>query len=130
MYLSALKDLDHELQWESVICPMLNPSRKNDPIPISSLPLTKTQTSYMSSIPTKQYSSTLHYTSSSRSPRQGRYTPDLYDLAHVDGWEPYNLHDLSTVARVSWVGSLVHRSCTTPAQPLTNGRLGSRLSRS
>ena len=28
----------------------------------------------------------------------------LCDLAHVAGWEPYNLHDL---ARVSWVG-LVH----------------------
>ena len=61
---------------------------------------------------------------------QGRSIPDLYDLSHVAWWEPYNLHDLSTVARVSWVGSLVHRSCTTPAQPLTNGRLGSRLSRS
>ena len=28
---------------------------------------------------------------------QGRYIPDLYDLydlAHVAGWEPYNLYDL------------------------------------
>ena len=26
---------------------------------------------------------------------------DLYDLAHVAGWEPCNLHDLGLV---SWVG--------------------------
>ena len=47
---------------------------------------------------------------------QGRYIPDLYDLydlydlAHVAGWEPYNLHDLG---HVSWVGIVLHRSCTT-----------------
>ena len=33
--------------------------------------------------------------------RADRYIPDLYDLAHVAGREPYNLHDL---AYVSWVG--------------------------
>ena len=59
---------------------------------------------------------------------QGRYIPDLcdlydlydlYDLAHhVVGREPYNLHDLG---HVSWVGSVLHRSCTTSR----NGRLGS-----
>ena len=39
-----------------------------------------------------------------RSARQGRHTPetyDLYDLAHAAGWEPYDLHDLP---HVSWVG--------------------------
>ena len=36
--------------------------------------------------------------------------PDLYDLAHVYGWERYNLHDLG---QVSWVGSVLFRSCTT-----------------
>ena len=30
--------------------------------------------------------------------------PDLYDLAHVAGWEPCNLHDLG---QVSWVGSVL-----------------------
>ena len=51
----------------------------------------------------------------STSARQGRQIPDLYDLcdlydlAHV-GWEPYNLHNLR---HVSWVGSVLHRSCTT-----------------
>ena len=40
---------------------------------------------------------------------QGRQIPDLQHLAHVAGWEPYNLHDL---ARVSWVGSVPYRSCT------------------
>ena len=38
--------------------------------------------------------------------------PILYDLAHVAGWEPYNLHDLG---RVSWVGSVPY---TDPAQSL------------
>ena len=57
-----------------------------------------------------------HCTSLSRSARQGRYIPDvydlydLYDLAHAAGWEPYSLHYL---ARVSWVGSVLYRSCTT-----------------
>ena len=50
-----------------------------------------------------------HY-SSSRSARQGRYIPDLYHLAHAAGWEPYNLHDLG---QVSWVGSVLDRSCNT-----------------
>ena len=47
---------------------------------------------------------------------QGRYIPDLYDplLAHVVGWELYNLHDL---VRLSWVGSVLRY--TDPAQPLT-----------
>ena len=40
---------------------------------------------------------------------QGRYMHDVYDLAHVAGWEPYNLHDLG---HVSWVGRGRHRSCT------------------
>ena len=46
---------------------------------------------------------------------------DLYDLAHVVGRKQYsfNLHDLG---QVSWVGSVLHRSCTTSH----NGRLGSR----
>ena len=64
-------------------------------------------------------------TASSTSARQGRYVPDLYDLydlydlhdlAHVAGWEPYNLHGLG---RVSCVGSVLYRSCTT----VHNGRL-------
>ena len=45
---------------------------------------------------------------------------DLYDVAHVVGWELYNLHDLG---HVSWVGSALYRSCTTPH----NGRLGSTV---
>ena len=39
-------------------------------------------------------------------------SPDLYDLHgldHVAGWKPYDLRDL---VRVSWVGSVQHRSCT------------------
>ena len=59
----------------------------------------------------------------SRSSRQGRCVPHLYDLAHVTGCEPYNLYDL---AHVSWVVSVLYRSCTAPQ----NGRLGSRWSRS
>ena len=38
--------------------------------------------------------------------RADRYIPDLYDLydlAHVAGWEPYNPHDLG---HVSWVRSM------------------------
>ena len=68
-----------------------------------------------------------HYSSWPRSARQGRCIPDLYDLydlydlAHVAGLEPYNLHDL---AQVSWVGYVLHRSCTTSH----NGRLGSTWS--
>ena len=38
---------------------------------------------------------------------------DLCDLAHVAGWDKYNLHDL---AQVSWVGSVLIGD---PAQPLT-----------
>ena len=49
--------------------------------------------------------------------------PDLYDLAHVTGWDPYSLHDLG---HVSWVGSVLYRSCTSSH----NGKLGSRLCRS
>ena len=41
------------------------------------------------------------------------------DLAHVDGWESYNLHDL---ANVFWIGSVLYRSCTISHR----GRLGSR----
>lgn len=33
---------------------------------------------------------------------------DLYDLDHVIGWDPYDLHD---PARDSWVGSVHCRSC-------------------
>ena len=46
----------------------------------------------------------------------GIYTPDLYDLydlyalAHVAGWEPYDLHHLG---HAPWVGSVLYRSCTT-----------------
>ena len=63
-----------------------------------------------------------HYSSWSRSDRQGGYIPDLYNLAHVRGWEPYHLHDL---VHVSWVGSVLHICCTSQ-----NGRIGFRLSRS
>ena len=41
------------------------------------------------------------------------YEYDLYDLAHVAGWDPYDLPDL---AQVSWVGSVYYAD---PAQPLT-----------
>ena len=42
---------------------------------------------------------------------------DLYDLAHVAGWDPYNPHD--DLDHVSWVGSALQgRFCTT----LNNGR--------
>ena len=47
---------------------------------------------------------------------------DLYDLAHVSGWEPYVLHDL---ARVSSVGFVLYRSCIPTSY---NFRFGSRLS--
>ena len=30
--------------------------------------------------------------------RGDRYIPDLYDLAHVAEWEPYNLHDVGHVS--------------------------------
>ena len=43
---------------------------------------------------------------------------DLYDLAHVAGWEPYNLPDLG---QDSWVGSVIYRSCVTSH----SGRSGS-----
>ena len=59
----------------------------------------------------------------SRSARQGRCIPDLYDLAHVVAWEPYNLQDLP---RVSLVGSVAYRYCTASH----NGRLGPWWSRS
>ena len=37
---------------------------------------------------------------------QGRYIPDLYDLALVAGWEELNtLHDLG---HVYWVGSVLY----------------------
>ena len=45
-------------------------------------------------------------------------SPDLYglyDLAHVAGWDPYNLHDLSTAARVSSIGTVL-RGDASPAQ--------------
>ena len=32
-----------------------------------------------------------------------------YDTAHAAEWEPYNLHDLG---HLSWVWSVLHRSCT------------------
>ena len=46
---------------------------------------------------------------------------DLYRLAHVAGCQPYYLHHLG---HVSWVGSVLHRSCITSH----NGRAGSRSS--
>ena len=36
--------------------------------------------------------------STRRSRSKGRPIPDLEDLAHVVGWEPYNLHDLVQVS--------------------------------
>ena len=42
--------------------------------------------------------------------RADRCIPDLHDLPRVYGWEPCNLHNLS---HLSWVGSALHRSCTT-----------------
>ena len=59
--------------------------------------------------------------------------PDLFDLAHVAGWEPYDLYDLAHVAgwepytlhglgHVSSVGSALYRSYATSR----NGSLGSR----
>ena len=54
----------------------------------------------------------------------------LYDLAHIAGWNPYNMHDLmhDLMAHVSWVGSvlLIRRSCATSH----NGRWRTRWSRS
>ena len=47
----------------------------------------------------------------------------LYHLANVARRDTYNQHDLT---HVSWVWSVLHRSCTTSR----NGRLGSRWSRS
>ena len=35
---------------------------------------------------------------------QGRWIPDLYDLAHVAGWESCDLHG---TAHVSWVRSVL-----------------------
>ena len=37
----------------------------------------------------------------------------LYDLAHVAGWKPYDLHDLAHVSRVD-----LYSACTDPAQRL------------
>ena len=62
-------------------------------------------------------------TSWSRSFRADTYTPDLYSLVHVGGWEPHNMHDLT---HVSWVRSALYRSCRT----YHNERLGSRWCRS
>ena len=39
-----------------------------------------------------------------------------YDLAHVTGWKPYNLHDLARV--FSWVGSVCTTYYADLAQPL------------
>ena len=41
------------------------------------------------------------------------FRKDLYGLAHVSGWEPYDLHPMC-LAHVSWVGSLCSL-CTDPA---------------
>ena len=51
----------------------------------------------------------------------GQNIPDLYYVAHVAACEPYNLHGL-LLGQVSWVGSVLCRSCTTPQ----NDRRGSR----
>ena len=53
-------------------------------------------------------------------PRQTDLFPilyDLYDPAHVAGWDPYDLQDLGHVA---WVRSVLYRSCRTSR----NGRGG------
>ena len=66
-----------------------------------------------------------HYSSWFRSGRQGRSIPDLYDLydlVHAAGWKPYNVHNL---AHLSWVGSVLCKSCTT----YHNGRWWTRWSR-
>ena len=52
--------------------------------------------------------------------RTGSNLYDLYDLAHVAGWEPHNLHALLN-GHVYWVGSVLYRSCTT----CHDGRIGS-----
>lgn len=44
----------------------------------------------------------------------------MYGLAHVAGWEAFNLHHL---AYISWVGSVAYRSYTTPRK----GRLASTV---
>ena len=44
---------------------------------------------------------------------------DLYDLAHVAGWEPCILHD---PGHIYWAQSALHRSCMT----YHNGKLGYR----
>lgn len=36
---------------------------------------------------------------------QGRYIPDLCEVAHVDGWELHNLHDLR---HASWLRSVLY----------------------
>ena len=62
-----------------------------------------------------------------------RYIPDLYDLcdlydlAHVAGWEPYILHDLHDLAQyfLGWMCTTVYRSCNASE----NGRLGFRWSK-
>ena len=52
------------------------------------------------------------YTSSTDNPQiiltwwSSRYAPDLYDpydLAHVAGWGPYNLHDLLWDSLMEWI---------------------------
>ena len=45
-------------------------------------------------------------------------TPDLYDVALVARWDPYDLH----LGQASWVGSVIYPSYTTSQ----SGRLGSR----
>ena len=55
-----------------------------------------------------------HYSSSSRSDSQGRYVPDLYDIAIA--------HDVHDLARVSWDGYVQYRSCRRSHK----GMLGSR----
>ena len=88
---------------------------------------TRVQTSDRWSVSYKWSTPTSWWRSSAR---QDRLIPvlydlyDLYDLAHVAGWdEPYNLHDLG---HVSWVGSVLYRSCST----CCDGRLGYGWSKS
>ena len=45
---------------------------------------------------------------------------DLYDLAEIAGWDPYNLHDL---AQASCVGSVLCRYRTTPDLISAGGEL-------
>ena len=57
-------------------------------------------------------------------PHLGTIWPTV--VAHVAGLDPYDMHDLAWSSTVSWIGSVLRRSCTT----YHNGRWGTRWSRS